>query len=131
MGIVKKAKELRRKNVTNENNKLINNSPYAPYGDIMVRGMSPRNALEGKIKYSLPTRSNLNEMQIQRNIKNQKSNARPWDGQLSPDRKEIFYRDGTSERLDARPIKGGREALYPDGTTEIMYPERTKRRRAR
>jgi hypothetical protein len=64
-------KKLKKGTVKDPNNRLINNSPYAPRGDMMVRGMTPRNTLQGKINYSLPTKSNLNEMQMQKNRKMQ------------------------------------------------------------
>lgn len=125
-------KKLKNGTVSNENNRLINNSPYSPYGDMMTRGMTPKNELQGRINYSLPTKSNLNKMQMSKNKKpftGKQPNAQPFTGRFSADKKEIFYPDGTSERLDARPIKGGREAVYPDGTSEMMYSERIKRRK--
>ena len=125
-------KKLKKGTVANKQNRLINNSPYAPYGDMMVRGMTPRNKLQERINYSLPTKSNLNRMQMSKNrkpITGKKSNAQSFTGRFAADKKEIFYPDGTSERLDSKPIKGGREAVYPDGTSEIMYSERIKRRK--
>jgi len=57
-------KKLKKGTVADKQNRLINNSPYAPYGDMMVRDMTPRNKLQGRINYSLPTKSNLNRMQM-------------------------------------------------------------------